>query len=71
MRFIETRVGFVICWLAIGLSACGVAYALSEAIDLPVLYESFTTGQCVAVDDPSGVYSCENPPTRYYHEWVE
>ena len=35
----------------------------------PIVYESFATGQCVEVYDPSEQYSCDNLPTRYTHEW--
>ena len=57
-------VGGVVFWY--------MAYRLFVwAVTLPVVYESYSTGECVRVDDPAGVYSCENMPTKFYHEWVQ
>lgn len=52
------------------LAALGL-WALYTAITLPIVYESHSTGDCVRVDDVRGVYSCENMPRKYHHEWVK
>jgi hypothetical protein len=57
-------VGAVLFWY-------GVFKLFVWAITLPVVYESYSTGACVRVDDPEGVYNCENMPTKFYHEWTE
>lgn len=44
--------------------------SLISVLSLPVVYESYSTGACVRVDDPAGEYSCEKMPPRYAHEWV-
>lgn len=49
----------------------GVVKLLVWAITLPIVYESYSTRECVRVDDPEGVYSCENLPPKYNHEWTE
>lgn len=40
-------------------------------LGIPTVYESYTTGECVRVDDPDGVYSCENMPSRFHHRWSQ
>lgn len=59
-----TAVGGIAFWY-------GVVKLLIWAITLPIVYESYSTGECVSVDDPEGVYSCENLPPKYNHEWTE
>ena len=46
-------------------------WALYRALTLPIVYESYSTGYCVRVDDVRGVYSCENMPRKYHHVWTE
>jgi len=41
------------------------------AIYLPTVYESWGSQECVAVDDPTGTYDCDNLPPRYQHRWAE
>ena len=56
-----------------------VAIVVSAIISLVALYVgslptvtfSYSTGECVRVDDPRMVYSCENLPPSYTHVWGE
>lgn len=47
-----------------------VAYGIYYAVTLPIVYESYETGQCVRVDDVRGEYTCENMPRKFHHEWT-
>lgn len=39
---------------------------------LPIVYESWSTGQCVKVEVNGKDYSCRNIPVgRFIHMWVE
>lgn len=64
-----------VVWVGMGIFGIAFWYGVFKlivwAITLPVVYESYSTGACVRVDDPEGVYSCENMPTKFYHEWAE
>lgn len=53
------------------VALAALVYSLNYALSLPVVYESYSRGECVRVDDPEGKYSCENMPTKYDHVWVE
>jgi len=46
-------------------------YVVYRAVMLPTVYESYSTGYCVRVEDPRGVHSCEDLPPRFYHVWTE
>lgn len=59
------------CIVAAPLFWYGVYRLVVWAIMLPTVYESHDTGHCVRVDDPQGVYSCENMPTKYHNSWVQ
>ena len=52
-----------------GLAFWLALWALYSAFMLPTVYESYSTGYCVGVDDPRGVYTCENMPRKYHHVW--
>ena len=52
--------------------------ALDYTFSMPVVYTSYSTDECVKVDNYPGVifnsavtYSCENMPAKYTHEWAE
>jgi hypothetical protein len=51
--------------------ALGIVRVIHFAASLPVVYESYTTGHCVRVDDPTGVYNCENMPHKFHHVWTQ
>lgn len=72
--FREDPLGFFrahIVAVPVGLAfwAVVVVWAVYNALMLPTVYESYSTGYCVRVDDPRGVYSCENMPTKFHHVW--
>lgn len=75
--YVDRYPGWVIVavWggMAVGAVAFwyGVVKLLIWAITLPIVYESYSTRECVRVDDPEGVYSCETLPPKYNHEWTE
>ena len=48
-----------------------VGILIGRALTLPIVYQSYSSGHCIKVDDPTGVYSCENMPVNFHHEWVE
>lgn len=60
-------IGGVLIWCVIG----GVLWALYNSVTLPIVYESYTTGNCVRVDDVRGVYTCENMPRKHHHQWLQ
>lgn len=62
--------GQIFMMLAALATCIAVLFAVIKTLSLPIVYESYSTGQCVRVDDPAGVYSCENMPTKFHHEWV-
>jgi len=58
---------------AVFLLVFGFTYAMLSAVELPDVWFSYSTGECVKVlnyveDDQ---YSCENLPEKFYHVWVE
>jgi len=53
---------------------CGFGtYAFLTAMELPDVWFSYSTGDCVQVLNyaQGDEYSCENLPKRFYHVWVE
>ena len=66
---VNDNIGILNKFLAILALMAVVTFAFYIWISMPVVYESFTTGQCMEVYDPSGQHSCENLPERYIHEW--
>lgn len=55
----------------LGLVLGSLGLSAWSALSLPVVYESWSRRECVRVDDPEGVHSCENPPVKFVHEWVQ
>lgn len=50
----------------------GVLATLWDATGLPIVYKSYTTRQCVKVENIDGTPGdCSNLPDRYHHTWVE
>lgn len=55
----------------------GLALVLDYALSLPTVNESYKDRVCVSVENYPGivfnqeVYSCENMPEKFYHNWVE
>jgi hypothetical protein len=44
---------------------------LEDALNLPVVYVSTSTGKCVRVESPRLQDSCRKLPRRYERVWVE
>ena len=49
----------------------GMLGILYLAASTPTVYESYATGECVKVEDPTNRYSCENLPPKYNQRWVQ
>lgn len=58
----------VAMWLAIGLL---FLWAVKLWADTPIVYKSWSSQDCVEVDDPAGEASCTNLPDKYDLVWVE
>jgi len=58
----------IVCSLIIGL-----AWAMTSAAQMPDVYVSHSTGECVKVInyDERFDYTCENLPEKYNHVWVK
>lgn len=56
----------------VGLLSIGV-YAGNEALKMPDVKFSYSTGACVEVVnyDSDHNYTCEDYPTKFNHVWVE
>ena len=39
-------------------------------LDRPIVYQSWTTKECIMVDDPEGRYSCKDLPPSAFQVWV-
>jgi hypothetical protein len=64
--------------LIIGLViSFGFLIFLDYALSIPSVHESYSTRECVKVENYPGVlfgkteYSCENKPSKYNHVWVQ
>jgi len=58
---------------AVFLLVFGFTYAMLSAAELPDVWFSHSTGECVKVLNyvETDQYSCENLPEKFYHVWVE
>ena len=63
VRFIED----LICGAVLALIMMGGFMILVIALDMPVVYLSTRSGECVRVE---GGGSCEDMPARYHRVWV-
>lgn len=60
------RLGFVL------LSLAGFVWALRDYANLPTVYLSYPTRECVRVEQADGkLGDCSNLPDRYHYVWVE
>lgn len=60
-------------WLTLAIAAAmayGVYGSLSDALNLPVVQRSTSTGECVAVLT-QGAETCATLPRRYSVDWVQ
>lgn len=62
---------YLLTYALVTLALVGVVCALNSACSLPIVQESYSTGEIVQVIDPSGEYNLENLPSKYIHEWVK
>ena len=60
----------VACAVIVVLMICIIGYLIGQALSLPTVYQSSSSRHCAKVIDPGGVYSCENMPVKFHHEWV-
>ena len=65
-------VGVVVLGFIVGFTA------LDYAFSMPEVYKSYSTNECVKVENYPGVffntdsnYSCENLPEKYDHVWTK
>lgn len=63
-------IAYTLFWTLLVGSA---VYAFNYAIQLPDVYVSYSTDQCVQVVNYNleDKYSCENLPTKFNHIWVK
>lgn len=58
------------------LLGCLFIRQFAEVLDRPVVHQSWSTKECVRVEDPAAEhegrepYTCERMPERYQHVWV-
>lgn len=64
----KARIDTVLVVLLGGTVVWGLVWLWAST---PVVYESYSTGECVRVLSPDPEDSCERLPDRYEHVWVE
>lgn len=60
-------VGIFFCVLAVST----ICFSISYHLNMPIVYSSWSKNECVKVEDPENIYTCENLPKAYIHYWVE
>lgn len=70
-----SRMTYIFCMACLFVFLCGVLTAIMLALDLPDVYVSNGTGECVAVmshknDGGKEPWSCSNLPKRYNKVFV-
>ena len=63
--------------LACLIGGCLFIKQFAEVLDRPIVHQSWSTKECVSVEDPKAEYegresewSCDHLPERYQHVWV-
>lgn len=46
-------------------------YVIKDYLDLPIVYRSHSTQECIKVISPKNKYSCERMPRAYEVVWVQ
>jgi len=66
---LQATAGYVMGVIAL----VAVFFALTTALDIPDVYVSHSTDECVTVINytDEDIYSCENMPTKYNKVWVK
>ena len=62
----DATAGFFVTLLVLSLVLLALAYAL----DIPDVYRSWSTGECVRVHSPRPSHTCTNLPPRFRTVWV-
>ena len=57
--------------VAVAAIALLFAWCITVWADMPLVYKSWSTQECVKVEDPAGKYSCDNLPGRYELVWAK
>ncbi len=64
------RLIFTLAYAALlAVLGSAVFVVLGDALSLPVVEYSYSSGECVRVIGPT-LYTCDNLPRRYQHVWV-
>lgn len=58
-------------WALWGTLAVLLVLAFDNAMSLPTVYKSWSTQECLRVDDPEGKHDCGNLPEQYDLVWME
>ena len=64
MKNLITEILFFVLFMSV------FAIAMSWSLDRPIVYRSWTTKECVRVDDPFDRYSCKDQPSSALTVWV-
>lgn len=62
--------------VAMTLMGLALVYSFVRALDMPEVHQSYSTKECVRVDDPAAEhegrkpYTCDRLPEKYRHVWV-
>lgn len=59
--------------IAVGLAVGAFVYVCLDSLDMPDVWYSYSTGDCVQVlnHNPEDKYTCENLPRKFNHVWVK
>lgn len=49
----------------------GFIVVFTNLVNMPTVYESYSTGECVWVDSHNDEFSCDNLPPKYTRTWVK
>lgn len=63
-------IGFWLALLVAIIMVYGIISSLHDALELPIVQRSTSTGECVAII-PKTAATCDTLPRRYSLEWVE
>lgn len=72
-RALSSVPSFVWWWVAALALGFFVIHAFRVALDMPTVYVSYETQECVRVENRPGTsarWSCDHLPETYHHVWV-
>lgn len=69
----KEKVQSVLAGLGLAFILCLFMNAVENAVNMPDVYVSYSTGECVKVLNyvEEDQYSCENLPSKYNQVWVK